>query len=356
MTAPFSLLVKPASADCNLRCDYCFYLEKADLYPGTKVHRMSDDVLERMIRTYMATDQPVYTFGWQGGEPTLMGADFFRKVTELQKKWGRPGAVVANGLQTNGVLVDDDLAAHLAEYRFLAGVSLDGPPEMHDRYRRDAAGGGSHDAALRAIEILDRRHVQFNILVLVSRANVGHAREVYRYLRDRGFHHHQYIPCVAPAEFAVTGEEWGEFLCAVFEEWRGGDVGRVSVRDFDAVIARLAGRPECVCTFGRDCRQYFLVEHNGDVYPCDFFVEPQWKLGNVADASWEAMLESPLYRRFGERKAQWDARCGACAFLDLCAADCPRNRTPDVSRLCAGWMRFFGETREHFARLAGLSA
>ena len=173
MTRPFSLLIKPASADCNLRCSYCFYLEKSALYPETAKHRMSDEVLERVISSYMATDQPGYVFGWQGGEPAMMGVDFFRRVTDLQNRHGRAGSTVANGLQTNATLMDNELAAHLSEYRFLVGVSLDGPAEIHDAYRKHVNGTGSHSEVLRGIECLQRNKVEFNILTRRSRNQKG---------------------------------------------------------------------------------------------------------------------------------------------------------------------------------------
>ena len=181
---PFSLLVKPASADCDLRCAYCFYLDRCRLYPDARVHRMSEATLDRMVASYMATDQPTYAFGWQGGEPTLMGLDFFRKVTDLQQRHGRRGAVVANGLQTNATLIDDDLARHLAEYRFLVGASLDGPAELHDHYRRTGGGRGSHADVMRGIACLSRQRVEFNILTLVNDVNCRQPALVYRYLVD----------------------------------------------------------------------------------------------------------------------------------------------------------------------------
>ena len=232
----FSLLVKPASADCNLRCAYCFYLDRSALYPETKVHRMSHSVLERMISSYMSTDQTVYSFGWQGGEPALMGVEFFRDTTDLQKKYGRPGAVVSNGLQTNATLINDDFAAHLSEYRYLVGVSIDGPAEIHNRYRQYATGKASHTAVLRGIDCLNRHNVEFNALVLVSSANVKRAREVYHYLRDHGINYHQYIPCVEfdvngqLLPYSITGREWGDFLCEIFDEWIMRDRRQVSRR------------------------------------------------------------------------------------------------------------------------------
>ena len=188
---PFSLLIKPASADCNQRCAYCFYLDRASLYPDASRHRMTDDVLERLISSYLATDQPTYVFGWQGGEPALMGLDFFRRVTALQSKYGRNGSVVANGLQTNATLLEDEFCAHLGKFNFLVGVSLDGPADVHDRYRKYGDGRGTHADVLRGLETLRRHEVEFNILTLVSAANVKRGAEIYRYLRDLGVAYHQ---------------------------------------------------------------------------------------------------------------------------------------------------------------------
>lgn len=350
---PFSLLVKPASADCNLHCAYCFYLKKAALYPQSAPHRMSDAVLERMVRSYLETEQPVYAFGWQGGEPTLMGLDFFERVTSLQETAGRAGAVVSNGLQTNGVLINDDLARHLGAYKFLLGVSLDGPAEIHDHYRRDGSGKETHAGVLRGIAALKRNHVEFNILTLVSQANVGKAQQVYRYLRDAGFLFHQYIECVefepdgTFKPFAVGGEAWGEFLCGIYDEWRKSDVRKVSVRLFDSILALLVDGTANVCHMAGDCRQYLVVEHNGDVYPCDFHVEPALRLGNVMQDSWDSMLASPAYAAFGARKRERNEACAECEYQRLCAGDCPKNRpngapaTRPLSALCAGWKLFY---------------
>ena len=362
---PFSLLIKPASADCNLRCSYCFYLEKHALYPETPVHRMSGDVLEDLVRSYMATSQPVYSFGWQGGEPTLMGTEFFRKVTELQRRYGRPGSKVANGLQTNGTLIDDELAEHLARFKFLVGVSIDGDKEIHDRYRTAVgAGGGSYDRVLAGIECLERHGVQFNGLVLVSRANIDAPERVYDHLKELGIRHHQYIPCVesapdgSPLPWSIAGAEWGDFLVRLFDRWYPRDVPRVSIRNFDAVVNRLAGHPAALCSMGRSCSDYFVVEHNGDVYPCDFFVDPGRKLGNIRSDSLVDLRSSSTYRRFARRKSEWSSECGVCEYLSLCAGDCLKHRpgmglptaSPaaeaaerggTVSVLCEGWKRFY---------------
>ena len=361
---PFSLLVKPASADCNLRCEYCFYLEKCHLYPEANRHRMSDEVLEQMVKSYMATRQPVYSIGWQGGEPTLMGLEFFQKVVELQKKYGRPGTSVGNGLQTNTTLIDDEMAAFFQKYNFLLGCSLDGPARLHDRYRLTAGGKPTHTDVLKGIETLEKHQVEFNILVLVSQANVAYAREVYRYLRDHGFLFHQYIPCVEFDEngellpFAISGEEWGSFLCELFDEWWKKDTRKISIRHFDSILTKMVDGQANVCTLGTDCCQYLVVEHNGDVYPCDFFVEPQLKLGNVMEHSWEEMLHSPIYLKFGAQKARWNQLCEDCDCLDLCAGDCLKHRiyagnpSQNLSTLCSGWKRFLRHSRKRFEKLA----
>ena len=361
---PFSLLIKPASADCNLQCEYCFYLEKCHLYPEVKRHRMPDDILEQLIKSYMTTPQPTYAFAWQGGEPTLMGLKFFRKVTALQEKYGRSGAVVANGLQTNATLIDDELAQHLARYRFLLGCSLDGPAEIHDRYRLTAGGKPSHAKVMKGIDTLKRHGAEFNILVLVSQANVRQAAEVYHYLTGQGFFYHQYIPCVEfDAEgnllpFAVDGDEWGEFLCNIFNEWYPRDIHRVSIRHFDSMLQKIVGGPANVCTIGRNCCQYFVVEYNGDIYPCDFFVEKSLEIGNVRNTTWDKALSSELYRSFGAQKSQWNQKCRSCDCLNYCSGDCLKhrfyagNRPGNLSVLCRGWQTFIRHTRGIFNEIA----
>ena len=361
---PFSLLIKPASADCNVRCEYCFYLKKSALYPDTKIHRMNDTVLEKMISTYMATDQPQYVFGWQGGEPTLMGPEFFRKVTKLQQQYGRKGVFVSNGLQTNATLIDDEFAAHLGEYRFLVGVSMDGPADIHDTYRKNAAGRGTHADVMRGIEALRKNAVEFNVLVLVSQANVARGAEVYRYMRDMGLFYHQYIPCVEfdgkgnRLPFAITGPEWGKFIIDIFNEWIKADTRKVSVRLFDSILSYLVDGSRDICRMGKNCCQYFVVEHNGDIYPCDFFVDEGLKLGNVANSSWEKLQRSAEYRNFGKQKSQWNKKCSGCKWLKYCLGDCLKHRlyggmkADNISWLCEGWMMFYEHAMPAFRKLA----
>jgi len=327
---------------------------------------MSDDVLERMIRTYLATAQPQYSIGWQGGEPTMMGLDFYKRVTSFQERYGHPGAMVSNGLQTNTTLIDDEWAQHLARYNFLVGVSIDGPAELHDHFRVYADGRGAHTAVMEGLEALKRNRVEYNVLTLVSQANVRHPRDVYHYLRDDlGVHFHQYIECVEQDEdanllpFAVNGQEWGDFMCAVYDEWIAcGDTHRVSVRLFDSILTMLVDGVANVCAMGTDCRQYLVVEHNGDVYPCDFYVDESLKLGNIMEDSWETLLSSHAYESFGARKRQWNEQCEACKYLSVCAGCCPKNRPlrgHDPSRLsllCDGWMQFYEHTWDGFQELA----
>ncbi len=361
---PFTLLIKPASADCNLRCPYCFYLDRAALYPGSSVHRMSDEVLTALVEGYLQTPQPQHVFGWQGGEPLLMGFDFFRQAVDLQQKLGLPGSVVANGLQTNGTLITPDLSRLFADYRFLLGVSLDGPEPIHDHYRRNADGAGTYDRVRRGIDCLQRHEVSFNILTLVTSHPARRAEEIYRFHCAQGYRFQQYIPCV---EYGMDGKavpwtvgerDWGRFLCDLFDAWYPQDVRRISIRLFDSILARLVDDAISVCHFGTDCRQYFVVEHNGDIYPCDFFVEADWRLGNLQTDSWAELQASPLYRKFGEQKACWNSRCATCRWVGICAGDCLKHRlcggqvAEGVSRLCGGWQMFYEHTAERFERLA----
>lgn len=403
---PFSLLIKPAGADCNLRCKYCFYLEKADIYGGLRhIHRMTTPVLERLIAQYMATEQPVYTFGWQGGEPTMMGPAFFRKAFELQRQYGKPGVRVSNGLQTNGTRITDEFAALFAEYNVLLGVSIDGPPGLHDYYRPYESGRGSHEAVMRGVENLRRHGVEHNVLTLVNAHNVQHPKMLYRYLKDNGFDYHQYIPCVEYAPdgtlqpWSIDAESWGNFLCELYDAWAG-DPEPASIRRFDALMQTAAGGPPAMCSLASNCRQYFVVEHNGDVYPCDFYVTPDLKLGNVTTHRFGEMWMSPKFRAFGSLKRQLPQVCRDCEFLPYCKGDCPKNRfrgsenplqygaedaqtarriaaggsagavpdstapgaaqtdpaaatgEPPVSELCGAWKQFFGHALEDIEQRA----
>jgi uncharacterized protein len=363
MLKPFSLLIKPASADCNLRCEYCFYINH--LEEVAEKPRMSDKILEKMISSYMKTNQKGnYSFGWQGGEPTLMGLDFFKRAVELQKKYGAPNTYVSNGLQTNGTLITNEMAKFFAEYKFLLGVSLDGPAYLHDYYRKTIGQTPTHALVMRGIERLRRYNVEFNILVLINDRTVKKATEIYQYLKNDGFFYHQYIPCVEydednkPYPYSINGEQWGDFLCELFDQWIKEDIYRVSIRLFDSILEYLVYGRYNVCVMNKNCCQYFVVEYDGSIYPCDFFVRKDLYLGNIMTETWEDFMESPVYRLFGKLKAKWNEECITCPFLNFCHGDCQKMRlggsgtSATLSVLCKGWKKFYAHTLPRFEILA----
>lgn len=359
----FSLLIKPASADCNLRCEYCFYIDH--LESGSKNPRMSDEILELMIKSYMSIDQnKQYAFGWQGGEPTLMGLDFFKKVVEMQIKYAPPGSSVSNGLQTNGTMITEEMAKFFGEYKFLLGVSLDGPEYLHDYYRKTIGQKPTHALVLRGIERLKQHGVEFNILTLINNQTVKKAKEIYHYHRDNGFFFHQYIPCVefdtdgSLRPYSITGNDWGLFLTELFNEWVKQDVNKVSIRLFDSIMEYLVYGRYNVCYMQDNCVQYFVVEHDGGVYPCDFFVQDNLLLGNVNNNSWEELLNSHTYHAFGNQKSNWNEECNLCPFLSFCHGDCQKfrygasNSAKQLSNLCQGWKIFYTRTLPRFKHIA----
>jgi uncharacterized protein len=366
MTTPvhvqFHLLVKPTGPICNLDCEYCYFLSKEALYPGDRF-RMSDDTLERYI-TQLLEAQPdgEVTVAWQGGEPTLMGIDFFRRAVSLAQQRRRPGQRLAHTIQTNGTLVTDEWAAFFAEHRFLVGISIDGPPDLHDRYRVDKKGRPSSSRVLDGLARLRAHNVDVNALCTVNAANQHAPLDVYRYLRDDlGFQHIQLIPIVerdnetgfqegdAVTARSVTADAWGTFLIAVFDEWVRRDVGEVFVQMFDAALGSWLDLPSTMCIFRETCGQALVMEHNGDVYSCDHYVEPAHLLGNIAHTQLVELVTSPQQRAFGQDKLDTlPAYCQACEVRFACHGECPKNRfilTPDgepgLNYLCAGYRRFF---------------
>jgi len=326
---------------------------------------MSDEVLEKMIASYMQTNQNNnYAFGWQGGEPMIMGLKFFQKAIELQKRYAPPGAVIGNGLQTNATLFTEDFAQFFGEYKFLLGVSLDGPAYLHDYYRKTIGQKSTHNLVMRGIEYLRQNKVEFNILILVNNENVKKANEIYHYLRDQGFNYHQYIPCVEfdddnnPKSFSITGEEWGEFLCDLFDQWIKEDINKISIRLFDSIMEYLVYGRYNVCHMGKDCCQYFVVEYDGNIYPCDFFVREDLLIGNVLEDKWEDILRSSIYRKFGQKKSNWHKNCDSCHFINLCHGDCQKFRIGSsqnskiLSILCKGWLKFYTHALPRFKILA----
>lgn len=319
----FSLLVKPAGSACNLTCPYCFYRGHGEVAP------MSDAVLERMLTTYSALPIAQHSVAFQGGEPLIMGEPFFRRAAEL-------GESVDFSVQTNATLVTESLAKFFAERNWLVGVS----PHWRRSVPPPALGRGVGQRSvplpgLAGYRTLVAAGAPVNVLQLITSENVHEPEALYHYIRDElGCKWHQYIECTDPQPYAITGEQWGEFLCRLFDEWvREGDEHTVSVRLFDSVVSQLVRGVPTMCNFASDCRNYLVVERNGDVYPCDFHVVPELKLGNVMTHSWEELLSSPAYTSFGLRKRQ--------------LPDCPRNRgTLDV-----GWQRFFAHALPHLKSL-----
>jgi uncharacterized protein len=359
---PFHVMVKPRGPICNLDCAYCFYLAKERLYPGSDF-RMPEQVLERFIRDYLdAQPYPEVTFAWQGGEPLLMGLDFFQQVVALQGRYRRPGQKVGNTLQTNGVLLDDAWCAFLAEHGFLVGISLDGPESLHDTYRVYKGGAPTFASVRRGLERMQAHGVEHNALVCVHAANAPHPLEVYRSLRDElDIRFLQFIPIVERVnatgyqegeevtERSVTGWQWGEFLTAVFEEWVRRDVGSVFVQLFDVSLAAWLGMRPGLCVFEETCGTALALEHNGDLYACDHFVEPRWRIGNLMEQPLGGLVTSDLLRRFGEAKRDGlPHQCRECEALFICRGECPKNRVLTTSDgehglnwLCEGYRAFF---------------
>jgi len=368
-------MAKPTGARCNLRCDYCFFLERASLYPGSEF-RMTDEVMSAFVRqTIEAQRVPFVTLAWQGGEPTLMGLDFFRRALEVERAALPSGWQVERTIQTNGTLLDDEWAAFLAENDVLVGLSIDGPRELHDAYRHDGAGRSVFDEVEAAARLLQKHGAEFNVLCTVNAANVGHPLDVYRYFRDElGARYLQFIPIVevdtpptkdaagTVTDRSVGSLAYGEFLSAVFDEWVSRDVGEMFVQFFDGVLAAYLLGESSLCVLQPTCGESVALEHNGDLYSCDHFVDPPYLLGNVMQTPVGDLVRSEKQRAFGEAKRDTLPRyCRECEFLFACNGECPKNRillTPDgepgLNWLCAGLKQFFAHTDRRMKMMAGL--
>jgi uncharacterized protein len=384
---PFHLLTKPIGPICNLDCKYCFYLEKEKLYPGERQWRMSDEVLAEYVRQYIqAQPGPEVYFAWQGGEPTLPGVDFFRKAVSLQKKFAG-GKIISNAIQTNGTLLDEEWCQFLAAEKFLVGLSIDGPRELHDRYRVDKGQKPTFDRVMRGLELLKQYRVDFNTLTVVSDANSRRPLEVYQFLKGIGSEFLQFIPLVERAasipdelDFAappvlgtenivspvtpwsVQAEQYGNFLCAIFDEWVRQDVGRIFVQLFDVALGNWMGLGSSLCVFAEKCGAALAIEHNGDVYSCDHYVYPKYRLGNVMNQSLGGMVGSPAQLKFGSDKADLLPRfCRECEVRFACNGECPKHRfikTPEgeegLNYLCAAYKKFFHHVDPQMKRMARL--
>jgi uncharacterized protein len=387
------VLAKPTGAICNLDCSYCFFLSKEELYPGSRF-RMGDDLLTEYLRQLLESHRtPEVTVAWQGGEPTMMGLDFFRRAVDLVARLTRPGQRVEHTMQTNGTLIDDAWAAFFKQNNYLVGLSIDGPQAMHDAFRITKQGTGSFDEVIRGWNILRKHEVDVNVLCTIHAANAGHPLEVYRFFRDElKAQYIQLIPIVERAtpetidiandgwggqrgrdrplyrqegslvtKRSVTAEQFGSFLIGIFDEWVKRDVGNVYVTTFDVALGSWMGQHN-LCIVAPTCGDALVMEHNGDVYSCDHFVEPDYKLGNITDTPLGTLVASERQRRFGSHKYQSLPRyCKECPVLFACYGECPRNRfikTPDgedgLNYLCAGYKAFFTHINPSMRTMAGL--
>lgn len=323
---------KTVSEDCNLACDYCYYSTCAGKPDG--VRRIDESLLETFIEAYMRASQGTASFAWQGGEPLLAGLPFFEKVVELQARYAPRGTMISNALQTNGTLITERWADFLKRYNFLVGVSLDGPAALHDQRRVDASGMGSHDRVMRGIRLLEKHQVDFNILTVVHKHNVRHARELIDYFRAEGFHYLQFIPCMdfrsqqvnQPGRYEITPAEYGDFLCEVFDLWYEQGKPRTSIRFFDNLLQAYLNLEAELCVHRSSCPASLVLEQNGDAYPCDFYLHPDWKLGNVGVNALPELLQHPNYTKFQQMKPALPDACHRCSWRKLCHGGCPRNR------------------------------
>jgi uncharacterized protein len=374
----FHLLAKPTGAICNLDCHYCFFLSKEQLYPGSKF-RMTDELLETYIQQLLESHQtPEVTIAWQGGEPTLMGLEFFQRSIALVEKHKKSGQQVTHTLQTNGTRLDDAWGQFFRQHNFLIGLSVDGPQYLHDTYRVDKRGRGSFEQVMLGWKILKQHQVDFNILCTVNAANGDRPLEVYRFFRDElGAEFIQFIPIIERVnadgstliqqgkqvtERSVKPEQFGQFLSGVFDEWVRRDVGKIFIQHFDAALANWVGVQPGVCIFSKTCGNALALEHNGDLYSCDHFVEPDYKLGNIQETPMLELIASDRQRQFGRAKFEALPKyCRDCEVRFACNGGCPKNRfieTPDgeagLNYLCAGYKAFFTHIDKPMQMMADL--
>jgi uncharacterized protein len=370
-SSEFQVFVKPIGSICNLGCRYCYYLEKELLYPKGESFRMPDDVLEEYIIQHIdASPETVIRFSWHGGEPTVLGLDFFRKVVALQREYQPPDRRIVNGIQTNGTVLDEDWCRFLAEEGFAVGLSLDGPREMHDRFRVTKDGRPTHEQTMRGYNLLREQGVHTDILCVVNDHNVRFPLQVYRFLEQIGAQYISFLPMIEPhpdaeggiSPISVPAEAWGEFLCTVFDEWRDRDIGRVKVQIFEEATRTAFNQEHSLCIFRPTCGDIPVVEHNGDFYSCDHYVDAEYHLGNITETTLVELLESPAQRAFGE--AKWEALpryCRECDVRAMCNGECPKNRftrspdgEPGLNYLCAGYKRFFTHCQPFVSEVAAL--
>ena len=367
---PLYVMLKPAGAHCNLACKYCYYLEKSHLYQNSLRHLMSDEMLEQFTREYIeAQTMPQVLFTWHGGEPLMRSIDFYKKALALQKKYAH-GKQIDNVIQTNGTLLTDEWCEFFAKNHWLVGISIDGPQEYHDHYRVTPAGKPSWEKVMQGISLLKKHRVEWNAMAVVNAYNAEHPLEFYHFFRDNGCQYLQFTPIVERltehedgrtlasladdreiplADASVTPEQWGNFLCTIFDDWVHHDVGKTFVEIFDCTLANWMGVLPGICAYSKECGHAGVMEHNGDVYSCDHFVFPEYKLGNIKDQSLIDMLYGEKQQAFGRLKhTSLPRQCKECDMEFACHGECPKNRfekdkygEPGLNYLCQGYYQYY---------------
>jgi uncharacterized protein len=366
----FQIFAKPTGPACNLECHYCYYTSKGGLYPGGSSFRMSDTLLEEYIVQHIeASPGPVINFSWHGGEPTILGLDYFQKIVALQKRHRPSGLLIRNGIQTNGTLLDEDWCHFLATEGFAVGLSLDGPKEMHDRYRVGKDRSPTHEKVMQGYGLLRQFQIPCDILCVVNAQNVQFPTEVYGFFKEIGARAVGFLPLVEPESYiggvsdrAVPAEAFGLFLCAIFDEWLSRDVGRIDVQIFEETARTALGEEHRLCIFRKTCGDVPVIEHNGDFFSCDHFVDIEHRLGNILETPLVELLESSSQKTFGEDKTtKLPLYCKNCPVLTMCNGGCPKDRflkTPDgeegLNYLCAGYKHFFTHCGDFVAGLSAL--
>ena len=361
------MMAKPVGGRCNLDCTYCYYTDKpGELYPdvASADMMMDDATLEAFVSQYMAAQPQRCEFGWQGGEPMVAGLDFFRKVVALQEQYKLEGQEVTNAFQTNGTLLTEEWCEFLAEHKMLVGVSLDGPPQWHDTFRKDRGGKGTFHKAWAGLELMEKHRVEYNVLVTLNRMNAPHAGDIYRYFVNRGVQYLQFIPILERdadgnvSEFSCTGEQFGRFSLEVFEQWASRDIGRVSERFIDNVMHTLIfGRPS-MCCYEKQCANAHVLEFNGDIYVCDHFVYAPWRVGNIHERPLAELVADTKLEEFAALKTELPAACRECEYVGLCNGGCPKHHMPigtdpaRVNYFCEGYKMFFAEALPALRQIA----
>jgi len=362
-------MVKPVGARCNLDCGYCYYLDKGELYPDAGASRMADDLLEKYIVQHIeASPKQRILFSWHGGEPTLLGLDYFRRIVALQRKHRPAGRQIINGIQTNGMLLDDRWCRFLKAEGFQVGISLDGPKDLHDVYRLSKRGQGTHEQVVSAFALLKKYAIACDVLCVVHDLNVQQPSVVYRFFRDLGVQYLQFLPLVSRrgepgvSEETVPAEAYGAFLSTIFNEWARRDTGRIIIQNFEEALRPYVEVDHAICISRETCGDVVVVEHNGDVYSCDHFVDPEHRIGNIRETPLVEMLESRAQREFGQSKRdRLPEYCLRCDVLTSCNGGCPKDRfalTPDgdesLNYLCPGLHLFYTHSRPYLHKWATL--